>query len=150
MERLKFNAKIHAPVEQVFETMIGKEGYKQWTSVFCSTSDVEGTWAEGEKIMFVAINKEGKREGMLGRVKAYEPEHFVSVEYYGVLDGDQEITEGEVAAGFRDMYENFSFEPNGSGTNVSVDVDVEDGFKAYLLETYPKALDRLKEICERS
>lgn len=150
MERLQFNTQIQAPVEQVFDTMIGKEGYKQWTSVFCSTSDFEGSWKEGEKIMFVAVNKEGKREGMLGRVKAHVPNRFVSVEYYGVLDGQEEVTEGEVAQGFKDMYENFSFEPNGKGTNVTVDVDVEDAFKTYLSETYPKALDRLKEICEQS
>ena len=150
MERLQFNTQIKAPLEQVFKTMLDKEGYKQWTSVFCSTSDFEGSWNQGEKIMFVATNKEGKREGMLGRVKAYVPNDFVSVEYYGMVDGDQEVTEGETADGFRGMYENFSFEPSGHGTNVTVDVDVEAAFKSYLSETYPKALNRLKEICEQS
>lgn len=150
MERLNFSRQIHAPVEQVFDTMVGKEGYKQWTSVFNCTSDFEGSWGEGEKIMFVALNKEGKREGMLGTVEAYVPNRFVSVRYYGVLDGEEEITEGDIAEGFKDMYENFSFDSSDEGTSVSVDVDVEDAFKPYLQETYPKALERLKQICEQS
>lgn len=149
MERLKFTTEIKAPVEQVFKTMIGKDSYKQWTSVFSPTSDFEGSWAEGEKIMFVAINKSGKREGMLGRVEAFVPNQFVSVRYDGVLEGDEEITEGEIAAGFKDTHENFSFERSKDGTTVTVDVDVEEAFKPYLLKTYPKALERLKQICEQ-
>ena len=148
MERLKFDIQVKAPVDKVFATMTGKTGYQQWTSVFCESSDFEGSWSEGEKIMFVAVNKAGKREGMLGRVKAFVLNSFVSVEYYGVLDGDDEITEGEIAEGFKDMYENFSFEPQEYGTLVTVDVDVEDAFKPFLMETYPKALERLKQICE--
>ncbi len=150
MERLKFEIQIEAPVEMVFKSMIGREGYKQWTSVFCDSSDFEGSWSEGEKIIFLALNKAGKREGMLGRVKAFVPHQFVSVEYYGVLDGDDQITEGDIAEGFKGMYENFSFKRQDNGTIVSVDVDVEDAFKSYLLETYPKALNLLKQICEQS
>ena len=150
MERLEFSTQIDAPVEQVFDTMFGTDTYKQWTAVFNPTSDFEGSWEKDSKIMFTAINKEGKREGMIGTVKEYVPNRFVSVGYYGVLDGDKEVTDGDVVNGFADSYENFSFDASGNKANVTVEVDVEDAYKSYMLETYPKALSRLKEICEKS
>lgn len=148
MERLQFKIQIHAPVEKVFQTMFGVDTYKQWTSEFSPTSDFEGRWEQDSKIMFTAINKEGKREGLLGTVMDFVPNSFVSVRYYGFLDGDDEITEGEAVQGYIGAYENYSFNAEGGRTSVMVDVDVEAAFKSYMLETYPKALERLKKITE--
>lgn len=148
MERLEFKIEINAPVAVVFKMMFDAETYKQWTAVFSSSSDYEGKWQQGERIMFTCFNKEGKREGMIGIVEEYVENRFVSVRYIGVLDGESEISEGDAIQPFIGNYENYYFETLGSGTGVKVEVDVDDTFKSYMLETYPQALDRLKAISE--
>jgi hypothetical protein len=148
MERLEFKKEINAPVDVVFRTMFDAGTYKQWTAAFSPSSDYEGLWQQGSKIMFTCFNKEGKREGMIGIVEEYVENRFVSVRYIGVLDGEGEITEGDAIQVFIGNYENYYFEILGSGTSVKVEVDVDDTFKSYMLETYPQALDRLKEIAE--
>ena len=41
-------------------------------------------------------------------------------------------------------------DPVGRGTTtVTVDLDTTEDFLDYMNETYPKALDKLKEICEK-
>jgi hypothetical protein len=148
MEKVQFNIVINAPVEQVFNTMFGKETYRQWTSVFNASSDYEGSWAQDEKILFVGTNKEGKKEGMVGIVKQFIPNNFVAVEYTGFLDGDKQITEGPDMGEWCLMYENYSFTSVGDETTVMVALNVGEAVLNYLKDTYPKALYKLKEICE--
>jgi len=45
--------------------------------------------------------------------------------------------------------ENYSFTQKGNTTLFGVDADSNQEFKAYLYETWPKALNKLKEICEQ-
>lgn len=152
MKRLQFKSDINAPAAKVYGTMIGKETFRQWTAVFNPSSDlgggnVEGSWEKGSKILFVGTNKEGKREGMVGFIRENIPGRFVSIEYEGILDGDNEITSGPTAAEWQG-FENYSFETNDGTTAVTVDIDVNDQMLDYFRETYPKALNKLKEICE--
>jgi len=152
MKKLQFKKDINAPVEKVYTAMIGKETYKEWTSVFNPSPDSEGTmegsWEKGSKVLFVGISKEGKREGMVANIKENIPNQFISIQYKGILDGDKEITEGPVADEWQG-FENYTFQANDSKTTVIVDIDVNDQMHDYFLETYPKALDKLKEISER-
>ncbi|QNL48224.1 SRPBCC domain-containing protein [Olivibacter sp. SDN3] len=147
MEKMQFKTTISAAVSKVFDTMIGKDTFKLWTTVFNPSSDFEGEWKKGSKILFVGTNEVGKKEGMVGIIRELDRPQFVSIEYIGLLDGENEITTGSIAeewAGF----ENYSFETSGNQTTVTVDIDVNDQMRDYFRETYPKALDKLKEICE--
>lgn len=44
--------------------------------------------------------------------------------------------------------ENYIFEELNGTTFVTVELDATDDFLTYMNETYPKALNKLKEICE--
>ena len=46
-------------------------------------------------------------------------------------------------------FENYTFDENNGITIVSVDIDTTEDFLDYMNQTYPKALDKLKEICEK-
>ncbi|WP_257668423.1 SRPBCC family protein [Parapedobacter tibetensis] len=150
MEKMQFKKDINAPVAKVYDTMLGQETFKQWTAVFnpSSESDMEGSWDKGSKILFVGTNDEGKREGMVGRIKENILHRFVSIEYTGIIDGDKEITEGPAAEGWAGTFENYTFEEHDGATTVTVDIDVNDEMFEYFKVTYPKALDKLKGICE--
>ncbi|SEL10960.1 SRPBCC family protein [Parapedobacter koreensis] len=152
MEKMQFKKAINASAMKVYETMIGKETFKQWTAVFNPSSDVEGggiegNWEKDSKILFIGISKEGKREGMVGYIRENIPNEYVSIEYIGILDGDDELTKGPIAEAWQG-FENYTFESHDGVTTVIVDIDVNDEMVDYFRETYPKALDKLKEICE--
>ena len=46
-------------------------------------------------------------------------------------------------------FENKTYEENNGTTTVTVDLDTTEDFLGYMNETYPKALDKLKELCEK-
>ncbi len=148
MERMQFKTSIKAGAEKVYDTMLGPDTFKQWTAVFNPTSGFEGSWAKDAKILFTGISKEGKKEGMVGIIKENIPNQYVSILYTGLLDGDKEVTEGPEIEGWAGGYENYSFEERNGLTDLTVEVDVNDKMLAYFKETYPKALEKLKALCE--
>lgn len=151
MKKLQFKTSINAPVDSVYKTMLGINDintYQQWTSEFNPTSTYEGSWDKGAKMFFVGTDENGKRGGMISRIAENIPNKFVSISHYGILNGEQEITEGADVEKWAGGLENYSFEENSSITCVTVDVDVAEEYVDYFNTSYPKALNKLKEVCE--
>ena len=147
-ERLHFEIDIHASPEKVYETMIGEKAFSEWTAEFNPTSHFKGSWNKGSKIHFIGTDKDGSTGGMAGLIRENIPNKFVSVEYYAVIKNDEEIKSGPEAEAWAGGIENYFFTDLGGTTRVSVDADANLEFKNYFLETWPKALNKLKSICE--
>ena len=152
MKKLQFKVSINASVSRVYDFMLGiesKSTYEQWTSLFNPTSTYEGSWDKGSKILFVGVDEKGEKGGMVSRIAENIPKRFVSIQHYGLLAADKEITEGPEVEKWANGFENYSFEENNLTTTVTVDLDTTEDFLDYMNEAYPKALDKLKEICEK-
>lgn len=152
MKKLQFKVSINAPTDKVYDTMLGisnKSTYEQWTALFNPTSTYEGTWTKGSKILFIGTDEKGEKGGMVSEISANNPNQFISIRHYGLVKADVEITEGPEVEKWANGFENYTFVENNGTTTVIVDLDTTEDFLGYMNETYPKALDKLKEICEK-
>ncbi len=152
MEKLQFRVKINAPVHKTYDYMLGisnKSTYEQWTSVFNATSTYEGSWNKGDKILFIGVDANGEKGGMVSRIAENIPNQFVSIQHYGLVKGNTEITDGPDVEKWANGFENYTFEANSDTTTVTVDLDTTADFIDYMNQSFPKALDKLKEICEK-
>src|SRR5918993_4251118 len=143
MKKLQFKTSINAPVTMVYDFMLGisnKSTYEQWTSLFNPTSTYEGSWQKGNKILFVGVDEKGERGGMVSRIAENIPNRFVSIQHYGLIKADKEITEGPEVEKWANGFENYTFEENDGATTVTVDLDTTEDFVDYMNESYPKAL----------
>jgi hypothetical protein len=107
MKKLQFKIVINALVNKVFDLMLGisnKSTYEQWTALFNPTSTYEGNWEKGSKMLFIGIDEQGEKGGMVSE--------------------------------------------NDGKSIVAVDIDFTEEFADYMNGVYPKALSKLKEICE--
>lgn len=155
-KKLQFNVSIHAPVAKVYDLMLGlndKSTYEQWVAVFNPTSTYEGSWDKGSKILFVGTDETGQKGGLVSRIVENIPNQFVSIQHVGLLQADKEISEGPEVEKWANGFENYTFEEsiaaNGSLTTaVTVELDSTEEFADYMNETFTKALEKLKEICE--
>lgn len=148
METLKFIIDIDATVEIVYNTMLDKATFRQWTAVFNPDSHYEGSWEKGSEIYFLATEEDGTKSGMVSRIKENRPNEFVSIEHQGVVKHGKEIQEGKSTLGFAGAMENYHFTAKGTQTEVRVEAEVPEEWKEYFTETWPKALEKLKAICE--
>ena len=152
MKRLQFKVSINAPVTKVYDSMLGtssKSTYEQWTALFNPTSTYEGSWEKGSKILFLGVDEKGEKGGMVSRIADNIPNRFVSIQHYGILKADKEITEGPEVEKWANGFENYTFGENNGATTVTVDLDTTEDFVDYMNQSYPKALAKLKEICEK-
>jgi hypothetical protein len=152
MKKLQFKVSINAPVTMVYDFMLGintKSTYEQWTALFNPTSTYEGSWDKGSKILFIGIDEKGEKGGMVSKIVENILNRFVSIQHYGLLKADKEITEGPEVEKWANGFENYTFEENNGITTVTVDLDTAEDFVGYMNQTYPKALDKLKALCEK-
>jgi len=149
MESLHFEITINAKAEKVYGTLIDQKHYTEWTSVFNPTSNYKGSWEKGSKILFFGTDTDGNMGGMVSRIKENMPNKFVSIEHLGIIKDGKEITTGEEVESWAGAMENYSFTQKNGTTLFSVDVDSNQEFKSYFFETWPNALNKLKEICEQ-
>ena len=151
MKKLNYNTTIQATASKVFDIMLGitnKATYEAWTAAFNPTSSYEGSWDKGSKIYFLGVDENGEKGGMVSRIAENIPHQFVSIQHYGLLKGDQEITTGPDVEKWANGLENYTFEESNGATTLSVELDASDDFESYMNEMYPKALVKLKEMCE--
>ena len=152
MKKLQFTININAPVTMIYDCMLGisnKSTYEQWTALFNPTSTYEGTWGKGSKMLFIGVDEHGEKGGMVSKVVENIPNRFVSVLNYGLVKADKEITEGPEVEKWANGFENYSFAENNGTTTLTVDLDAHEDFSDYLNQTYPTALDKLKQLCEK-
>jgi hypothetical protein len=151
MKKLQYTVNIKATAAKVYDFMLGidsKTTYEQWTALFHPTSTYEGSWEKGSKILFIGVDEKGEKGGMVSRIVENIPNQFVSTQHYGLLKADKEITEGPEVEKWANGFENYTFDEHNGTTTVTVDLDTTEDFVDYMNGHYPKALDRLKEICE--
>jgi hypothetical protein len=152
MEKLQFNVSIQAPASKVYDMMLGisnKSTYEAWTALFNPTSSYEGSWIKGSKMLFIGTDEQGNKGGMVSEIADNIPNRFVSIRHYGLVQANVEITEGPEVEKWANGFENYTFEENDGITKLTIDLDTTADFVDYMNEHYPKALSKLKEICEK-
>lgn len=150
MKKAHFSIFIEAPVEKVWDTMLGDATYREWTTAFNPGSYYKGDWSEGSKILFLGPDPEtGKEGGMVSRIKENREHEFISIEHLGIISGGVEDTESPAAKEWAPAYENYTFKEKGGGTEVLVDIDIDEKYDAEFNKMWPAALEKLKELAER-
>ncbi len=141
---LNFSVLIQCPRRMVWDTMLDSDGYKVWTAAFSEGGYFTGSWAEGQKIQFLAPGG----DGMIAVIAANRPCEHVSVRHIGQISGGVEDTTSTKVQSWAPAYENYTFVDSGDGTEVMVSLDTASEWETYMLDTYPKALALLKSLCE--
>lgn len=146
MERLNFSIRINASKEKVWDTMLGEKTYPEWTSEFAPGSRADTDWQKGSKAIF----SDGKGNGMLSTIAENRPNEYLSIKHLGMIKNGVEDTTSEEVKGWSGAMENYSLKETDGVTEVSVEMDSDPEYKDYFSKTWPKALDKVKEIAEKA
>lgn len=149
MDKLHFSIVIKAPKEKVWDTMLNEDTYRVWTEIFMPGSHYVGGWNKGSKILFLAPGESGKMGGMVARIKEKRPYEYVSIEHLGIVEEGKEDISSEAVQAWAGALENYTFKEANGATEVLVDMDTVDEYKEMFLNTWPKALQKLKELAEK-
>lgn len=144
MKTLHFSIDIKAPRQKVWKTMLDKESFMSWCSEFAEGSYYEGSWEKGEKIRFLIPGG----SGMTAVIAENKPFEFISIKHLGFIkDGVEDTASPEIKA-WTPAFENYTFKEGDGVTQLEIDVDVAPNFEDFMENSWPKALLKLKMICE--
>jgi hypothetical protein len=147
MHRLRFQVAIDAPRSKVWDTMLSDATYRLWTAEFMPGSYYVGDWNEGSKILFLGPGEKGD-SGMVSRIESNRPHEYISIQHLGVVEDGKENTSREAAGAWAGAHENYAFRDVDGKTEVLVEMDTDDENEEMLERTWPRALQRLKQLAE--
>jgi uncharacterized protein YndB with AHSA1/START domain len=138
--QLEFEIMIHASAADVWEALWNDKTYRQWTSPFHAGSYAVSDWTEGSAIDFLI--PEGS--GMYSRILRMIPNQEMTFEHLGeIVKGERRDVEW---AGATESY--LLREENGVLV-LRVKTDVIEAYRDYMNNTFPKALQLVKELAEK-
>ena len=145
MKRLRFSIEIGAPRATVWRKMLEQESYRDWTSEFTEGSYYEGSWEQGSKIGSCRPEAKGwwPRSPRAGHSSSSRS---------AISDSSRAASTTRrvsAARAWAPAYEIYTFVEKNGTTDVVVDLDTNAEFEKMFSDLWPKALRRLKGICER-
>ncbi|MCR9226815.1 MAG: SRPBCC domain-containing protein [Flavobacteriaceae bacterium] len=143
----KFKIIIKATPEKVWQVLWNDSTYRKWTTVFAEGSFAETDWQEGSKALFLGPDRGG---GMVSRIKRNIPNERMTIEHLGVVKGGVESFESKEAKQWAGAIEEYTLKSVDEGTLLRVEMETIEDYKSFFQETWPKALEKVKELAEKS
>ena len=113
--------------------------YRQWTSVFAPDSYAVSDWKQGSKIKFI----DNKGDGMHSIIETSLPFEQMTFKHLG------EIKNGiETSLDWEGSLENYFLNESNGVTELKMDMDIKEEFEKYFIDTFPKAVELIKQISE--
>ncbi len=146
MQKINFSTSINASKEKVWKTLWDDSSYRKWTSVFSESSHAVTDWKEGSKVLFL----DGKGSGMVSKIEINRPNEHMSFKHMGEVKNGVEDTESDKVKGWAGAMEKYTLKEMDGITELLVELYANDDFKAYFMETFPKALEQVKLLSENN
>ncbi|MCS3798680.1 SRPBCC domain-containing protein [Niastella sp. OAS944] len=144
MEKQTFKIAIDAPREKVWNVLWADDSYPTWTAPFAEGSQAITDWKKGSKVLFT----DGKGSGMVSKIDESVPNEFMSFLHLGMVkDGVEDTTSDEVKA-WAGAHENYTLKEAQGKTELEVEIDIDENHKEYFVDTFPRALQKVKELAE--
>ncbi|MFO7693132.1 MAG: hypothetical protein R6V57_08620 [Vicinamibacterales bacterium] len=144
MKTLHFSVDIRASRKTVWEVMLAGDSYRLWTAEFAEGSYFQGAWETGTRMRFLVPSG----EGMVAEVAEHRPQEFLSLRHIGLVKDGVEDTESEMVKAWGPAFENYTLSYAELSSHLAVDIDVTPEFEEYMSTAWPKALAKLKRLCE--
>jgi len=148
----EFKILINAPRAIVWNVLWGDETYPKWTAAFCEGSIVETTWEEGSQVKFLGPNG----SGIISRIKKKDPQHLMFFEHIGVVEDGVAHTESTEAQTWQGATENYTLSQVDTAasseyekTKLHIETDITEEYLERFEKSWPKALQKVKELSER-
>lgn len=146
MEQLVFTQTIHAGKEKVWKALWDDAHYRDWTSAFTPGSYAISNWNEGDKVQFLSPSG----SGMFSVIEKKVAGSFMSFRHLGEIKDGVEQPSTPSTQAWEGSHENYLLEEHDGRTELKVVVETTPDFKDYMEDKFPVALQRLKDIAERS
>lgn len=139
---LSFSIDINAPRTNVWNMMTDEKTYSKWVDAAWPNSFYEGSWKEGEHLLFLGKDNSGTK----AKLVFFRPYEISLAEHVAMIDKGKEIVSDELGwVGSKELY---LFTEERGKTTLEVVMYITPNWHEMFSHDWPKALAKLKELCE--
>lgn len=147
MIKLNYSIEINAKKDHVWNTMLAPETYREWVKAFSANSKFIGEWKQGETILFFDPNLGGSKAVL----ETFKPYDEILAKHVSMVNKDMsENNEDEMSKKWIGSTERYSFIEEGDKTKLEIEMTTDEGFEKMFNTGWPKALEIIKSLCEKS
>jgi len=144
LQRVDFSISINAPKEKVWTVLWNEESYRSWTKAFSEDSHAVSDWNEGSKILFL----DGKGSGMYSKIDKKIENEKMSFRHIGEVKDGVEQPLDEKTKAWSGGLETYILSEKDGVTTLDVELDAPADFMDYFTNTFPKAMQNVKDLAE--
>lgn len=144
MKEMQFSVEIHASKEKVWKTLWQDETFREWAGIIDPGTYMVGDLKEGNEVQYISSENGYGVTSLVERLVTNEfllLKHQADTQDNGKRERDQEWTGGS---------ESYQLTETDGTTTLTATFDVPPEMQEYFNIHYPKALDRVKALAERS
>lgn len=143
MNELQLSVDIHATKERVWETMWRDETFREWASIIDPETYMVGELKEGAEVQFISA---ASGYGVTSLVEKLVPCEYLLLKHHADTQDEGERARDNQWTGSEESY---SLSENDGITTLSIALGVPPELEETFKISYPKALERIKELAER-
>ena len=147
INKLQFSIEIEAERETIWSVLWNKDSYRTWASVFFEGSYfVADNLEEGNRVLFLSPDK----SGIYSVIEKHIPGQIILFRHIGtVVEGEEQPIEEETKkwSGATEVY---TLTEENKNYLLTVKIDVLDEHLEFMTTTLPKALEKIKSMCEKT
>lgn len=142
MKEMQFSIQVQTTKEKVWNTLWQDETFRQWASIIDPQTYMVGELKEGNEVQFFSAANGYGVTSLVEKVVEGEfllLRHSADTQQTGKQTREKQWTGGK---------ESYTLTEQDGTTTLTVAFDVPAELEEYFTKTYPKALERVKELAE--
>jgi uncharacterized protein YndB with AHSA1/START domain len=143
MKEMQFSIGIQASKEKVWSTLWQDETFREWAGIIDPGTHMVGSLKEGNEVQYIS----GNGYGVTSLVEKLVTNEFLLLRHRADTQNEGKRQRKDEWTGGAESY---SLAEKDSATTLTVAFDVPSEMKDYFTVAYPKALERVKKLAERS
>lgn len=143
MKKTQFVVEINAAKERVWDTLWQDKTFRQWAGIIDPGTHMVGELKEGSEVQFIS----GNGYGVTSLVEKLTPSEFLLLRHRADTQDEGKRERAEEWTGGKESY---SLTEKAGITTLTATFDVPLEMEEYFKVNYPKALERVKALSERT
>ncbi|MFT0694791.1 SRPBCC domain-containing protein [Acinetobacter bereziniae] len=145
MITLKYDIKIHATAQKVWNILWDTHTYSQWTQSFCETSQMQSDWKIGGETLFQDANG----DGMVATIVELEQFKKVVFKHLGILrNGIADTTSAETQE-WNGTFEQYHLDEQNGITTLHAEVETAEEYQEMMDRGFQQGFAVVKSLAEQ-
>lgn len=146
INRLEFSIDIKAEKTRIWEALWKESSYREWAGVFYEGSyAVTDNWEESSKVHFLAPDQ----SGIYSIIEKHIPNKIIQFRHIGNVVGGKEQPIDDETKKWSGATEVYSLTEGKDTNTLRVEIDVLDEHLEFMTNTFPQALEKVKNNCSQ-